>query len=142
MQNFNLALFSLYEHMYVTYSELHGSEYALKFMEKLFAKALGKAYLAAGFSKGNVDDFSKVVKERDEGVGLPVEFPLVTPNKIIYRFHKDPFPNLKNVVSASELDSTYMNFKVKFLLGEQWAYTTTHHIWDGHPFTEHVIYFK
>ena len=140
MQPYNKAFFGLYENIFTTYSKLHGAKEALEFMEDLFANGLGKAYLAAGFSKGNTDDFAKVVKERDESVGLHVEFPLITPKKIIYQFHQDPFPNLKNLVAWKKLDHTYMHFKVKYLLGDKWAYTTTQHIWEDHPFTEHVIY--
>lgn len=142
MKEFNLAFFSLYENTFLVYAELHGVKKALEFMESLFAKALGKAYSAVGFSKGNVYDFAKVVKERDESVGLPVALPLVTTDKIIYQFHRDPFPNLKNVVSAKDLDKTYINFKIKFLLGDQWTYTTTQHIWEGSLFTEHLVYIR
>lgn len=140
MQPFNSAFFSLYESLFSVYSDIHGSRQALQFMEKLFAKALGKAYLASGFTKGNINDFARIIKERDESVGLPVTVTLATPQKIIYQFHQDPFPNLKNLISWQELDRTYINFKVKFLLGDQWTYSTSQHIWDGHPFTEHVIF--
>ena len=139
MEKFNLAFFSLYENVFKVYSKSHGTTEALNFLKKLFAEGLSKAYSAVGFSKGNIHDFAKVVKERDESVGLPVELPLVTPEKIIYQFHRDPFPNLKNLVPARDLDNTYIDFKVKLLLGDNWEYTTTQHIWGGSPLTEHVI---
>jgi len=140
MEKFNAPFFGLYEHVFVEYTELYGLNKALLFFERLFARALGKAYLATGFTKGNVYHFAKVVKERDESVGLIVALPVVTQEKIIYQFHRDPFPNLKNIVEKQDLDRTYINFKVKFLLGDEWSYHTTQHIWDGFPFTEHVIY--
>ena len=68
------------------------------------------------------------MRERDENVGLRVELPLVTENKIIYQFHQDPFPNLKTIINAGELDNTYIEFKINFLLGNQWSYHTTQHI--------------
>jgi hypothetical protein len=108
-------------------------------LKRLFSRTLGKAYSSFDFIKGNTDHFAKLVKERDESVGLRVELPLITESKIIYQFHQDPFPNLKPVVSASELDNTYIEFKINFLLGDQWSYHTTQHIWDNAPFTEHVI---
>ena len=87
MENFNLAFFSLYENVYLTYSELHGSKQALNFIEKLFAKALGKAYLAAGFSKGNVEDFAKVVKERvKKALAYPYNFPSLALIKLFISF--------------------------------------------------------
>lgn len=142
MKEFNYPFFGLYENVFLTYSEQYNTQEALNFMKKLFAKALGKAYMSVGFSKGNINDFANVVKERDESVGLHVEFPLVTDSKIIYQFHRDPFPNLKNLVTSHELDDTYLHFKVNFLLGEDWQYMTTQHIWSGYPYTEHVIYLK
>jgi len=140
MKEFNAAFFSLYENVFIAHTKLHGIRNTLEFFTDLFSRTLGEAYLTAGFSRGNIDHFEKVVKERDEGVGLSVAFPLISPNKIIYQFLQDPFPNLKEFVNWKELDKTYLNFKVKFLLGDQWTYNTTQHIWDGYPFTEHVIF--
>jgi len=140
MEKFNAPFFGLYENIFIEYSDLHGVNQALQFFEKLFARGLAKAYLATGFSKGNLDHFIKVVKERDESVGLPVSVQIKEQDKIIYQFHQDPFPNLKTIVKKHDLDRTYINFKIRFLLGDEWFYHTTQHIWDGAPFTEHVIY--
>jgi len=52
----------------------------------------------------------RLVSERDELVGLHVEFPLVTVNELAYQFHTDPFPNLKGHVNYQELDKCYMHF--------------------------------
>lgn len=140
MEKFNASFFGLYEHVFYEYAQLHGVSHALQFFEKLFARTLGKAYLATGFTKGNIDHFVKIVKERDASVGLAVMLSIVAPDKIIYQFHQDPFPNLKKIVAYHNFDRTYINFKIKFLLGDEWLYHTTQHIWDGAPFTEHIIY--
>ena len=125
MEKFNAPLFGLYENIFIEYSKLHGINEALRFFEKLFARSLSKAYLATGFSKGNIDHFIRVVKERDESVGLPVSALIKAQDKILYQFHQDPFPNLKSIVEKHDLDRTYINFKIKFLLGSEWFYHTT-----------------
>ena len=139
MKEFNAPFFQLYENIFLEYSELHGTQQALRFLKWLFSRTLEKAYSSFNFTKGNINHFAKLVRERDENVGLRVELPLVTENKIIYQFHQDPFPNLKTIINAGELDNTYIEFKINFLLGNQWSYHTTQHIWDNAPFTEHVI---
>ena len=56
------------------------------------------------------------------------------------QFHTDPFPNLKNEISHNLLDDTYITFKVKFILGDEWHHKNAAHIWNGDDYTEFVIY--
>ena len=114
-------------------------ERALELFRQIMEKGLKNAYDASGFKEGDPQDFVRVVKERDKNVGLHVEFPEVAENKIVYRLYTDPFPNLKGYTNHEKLDDTYMSFKVGYLLGPDWDYETTKHIWDGDDFTEFVI---
>ncbi len=60
--------------------------------------------------------------------------------RIVYQFHDDPFPNLKGRVDGNELDRNYLDFKVSHLLGDGWKITsTTKHLWEGDPYSEHII---
>ena len=136
---FNSAFFGLYENVFHTASQIQGEEFALSFMRKLFSNALGKSYAAAGFEKGDPNSFSRVVGLRDESVGLRVAFPEISNTKIIYRFLDDPFPGLKGLVDPKALGDTYISFKVNFLLGDEWKFELTKHLWFGAPFTEYVI---
>ncbi len=139
-QPYNTAFFSLYEKVFLLSCELYGQEKALDFITKLFSRALGPAYGAMGFQKGSVFDFVRVVSERDAGVGLVVKFPNVTDLEITYQFHTDPFPGLKGKVDHHNLDRCYLAFKVSHLLGDDWTYQTTKHIWEGAPCSEHRIF--
>lgn len=136
---YNAAFFGAHENYFLVNKTLHGEVSALEAMRRVMEIALGKAYEQMGFKKGSPEDFARVVGERDKSVGLHVEFPVVSENKIVYRFLTDPFPNLKGHVDAHKLDETYMKFKVEFLLGREWKYETTSHLWSGGRFTEHVI---
>lgn len=135
----NIAFFSLYENVFETYQEIHGRDQAVSFLESLFANALGKAYDLEGFEKGSPNDFARVVKSRDNGVGLKVELPVVSDTKIVYQFHDDPFPGLKGKIDKHDLDMSYLKFKISYLLGNNWKISTTKHIWDGAPYSEHII---
>jgi hypothetical protein len=139
MKEYNAAFFGLYENLFITLKENFGEGKALDLFRQIMERGLKKAYDASRFEHGNPQDFVRVVGERDRNVGLHVEFPEVTENKIVYQFHADPFPSLKDQVECKKLDDTYMAFKVRYLLGEDWAYKTTKHLWDGDEFTEHVI---
>lgn len=139
MKKYNAAFFGLYENTFLVLKENLGEEKALDIFRQVMEKTLKKAYDSAGFRKGSPKDFAMVLKERDEKVGLEVEFPEVAENRIVYRFHTDPFPNLKGHVDHEKLDDTYIVFKVRYLLGEDWKYETTKHIWNGDKFTEFVI---
>lgn len=134
----NEAFFRLYENMFLVLKEGFGEEKALEIFRKIIEFGLKKAYDASCFEKGNPDSFAKVVGERDRNVGLEVKF-IVKEDEIIYRFHTDPFPNLKDHVSHEKLDDTYMRFKVEYLLGSEWTYKNTNHMWDGDEFTGFVI---
>lgn len=136
---YNSAFFGLYENLFIVLKEELGEETALELFGKVMERGLTKAYDAAGFEKGSAVDFCRVVGDRDEGVGLEVDFPEVAENKIVYRFHTDPFPGLKGKVTPEKLDATYMRFKVRYLLGDDWQYKTTKHVWKGDAFSEHVI---
>lgn len=139
MKEYNAAFFGLYENVFLVLKQAFGEERALGLFRKIMEKGLKKAYDTSGFEKGNPQDFVRVVGERDINVGLRVEFPEITEDRVVYQFHTDPFPNLKEHVDPERLDDTYMAFKVRYLLGENWKYKTTKHIWKGDKFTEHVI---
>ena len=136
---YNAAFFGTHEAYFLALKELKGEDFALNTMRHVMERNLGAAYRKMGFVVGNSHDFARVVGERDESVGLHVEFPVVTDEKIVYQFHTDPFPNLKGHVTPEKLDATYMKFKVSFLLGSEWSYKTTQHIWNDAPYTEHII---
>jgi len=139
MKEYNAAFFGLYENLFIVLKENFGEEKALSLFRQIMEKGLKGAYDMSGFKRGSPQDFAKVVGERDRNVGLRVEFPEITENKIVYQFYTDPFPNLKDQVAPGKLDDTYMAFKVKYLLGEDWKYKTTRHVWSGDEFTEYVI---
>lgn len=138
MAEYNAPFFGLFTTVYLQLQEKHGNEEALAFMGDVFAARLGPIYDELGFEKGNPDDFARVVGTNDERLGLEVEFQ-VEPTRIVYRFKTDPVPDLRGKVNPHELDATYMRFKVDYLLGGDWSYHTPKHIWNGDPFTEHVI---
>ena len=136
---YNAAFFGAHEAYFLTLKELRDEDFALDVMRRVMERSLGKAYMLMGFTKGSSQTFVKVVGKRDRSVGLKVEFPEVSDDRIVYRFHTDPFRNLKGHVDPHKLDDTYMKFKVEFLLGKDWGYRTTKHLWKGDQFTEHVI---
>ena len=136
---YNAAFFGCHEAYFLILKGLKGGEFALDAIRRVMERNLGKAYTSSGFTKGDPKSFAKVVSKRDASVGLVVKFPVVSENKIVYQFHTDPFSGLKGCVAAEKLDATYMKFKVDFLLGSDWTYHTTKHLWKGDPYTEHVI---
>lgn len=138
MKEYNAAFFSLYENWYKAICNELGEESALRLFKNVMSTGLSKAY-GDTFKKGNPHDFVKLVGERDDNVGLVVKFPIVEENKIVYQFHTDPFPNLKSHVDHKKLDDTFISFKVKHLLGDEWKYENTAHIWDGDAYTEFTI---
>lgn len=135
----NLAFFGLYENLFIVLKEEHGGEMALNIFRKVMEKGLKTAYDKMGFKKGNINDFVRVLTERDNSVGLRVKFPEITENKIVYQFYDDPFPGLKGKVEHEKLDDTFISFKIKHILGNEWKYKTTKHVWDGNEYTEYVI---
>ncbi|MCX6773505.1 MAG: hypothetical protein NTY68_00715 [Candidatus Micrarchaeota archaeon] len=139
MKERNAAFFGLYENLFIVLKEELGEEKALEMFRRIMERGLKAAYDASSFERGNENSFVSTLKQRDESVGLRVNFPVVTKNKIIYQFLDDPFPGLKNAVDFHKLDDTYISFKVRYLLGEGWTYKTTKHIWKNDPYIEHVI---
>ena len=139
MKEYNTAFFTLYENFFLILKEDLGEDNALELLGKVMERGLGRAYDSMGFQRGSPQDFARVIKARDESVGLHVEFPEIGESRIAYRFHTDPFPNLKDRVEPEKLDRIYMAFKVSHLLGEGWSYSTTKHRWKGDALTEHVI---
>ena len=138
MQEFNAAFFGSLERVFLLYKEKHGKNAALSFMQELFSHRLKEGYDSLGFKKGNLGDFGRVVRENDMQLGLKVEIYLFD-DKVTYRFLDDPFPGLKGTLDHASCDSMYMDFKVNYLLGKKWFYTTTKHVWKGDGLTEHVI---
>lgn len=139
--NYNAAFFGLFENTFKLLKREYGEDVALKHFTELMEQGLSKSY-GEDFEKGSPENFKQLVGERDELVGLRVEFPTVTSNEIIYRFLDDPFPNLRQEIKSNLLDQCYMNFKVKYILGDEWDYTTNKHLWNGDEYTEHRIYKK
>lgn len=139
--NYNAAFFGLFENTFLLLKQEFGEEKALELFTRLMETGLSKSY-GTSFEKGIPSEFQRLVQERDNMVGLRVEFPILKDDQIIYQFHDDPFPNLKGKVDSQLLDRCYMNFKIKYLLGDNWHYKTTKHIWNGDAYTEHQIYLK
>ena len=138
MKEYNAAFFTLYESWFKLLKSEFGEDKALELFRKIMEMGLAKAY-GNIFTKGIPSEFVRLVGERDNNVGLLVKFPEVTDNKLVYQFYTDPFPNLKTEVSYSKLDDTYMSFKIRHFLGDQWKYKISKHIWDGDSYTEFVI---
>jgi hypothetical protein len=136
---YNKAFFGLYENLFLVLKEEFDEERALELFAKVMRFGLKKAYDTTGFQKGNPKEFVKVVGARDKSVGLKVSFPTIEKDKIVYRFLTDPFPGLNGKVAPEKLDTTYMEFKVDYLLGSDWKYETSKHFWKGDKFIEHVI---
>lgn len=135
---YNTAFFGLYQNLFLVLKKELGGKKALELFAKIMRKGLKTAYDSMGFEKGNPFDFRRVIKERDQSVGLTVSVK-ATKNRVVCRFFTDPFPLLKGTVSPKKLDATYMQFKVRYLLGKNWRYRTTKHLWSQEPFTEFVI---
>ena len=141
MTNYNAAFFGLFENVFKLLKEEYGEDRALEHFSTLMERGLSKSY-GTNLKKGDPAEFERLVAERDKLVGLHVEFPRVTDHELVYQFHDDPFPNLKGYVDHHKLDRCYMNFKVQYILGPEWDYKTTEHLWNGDAYTEHVIYKK
>ena len=136
---FNTPFFNLYENLYLVLREAYNEQQALILFKRIMEKGLKKAYDVLGFKKGDPDSFREVITSRDNSVGLTVNFPEISETKIIYQLCADPFANLKGVVDHSLLDSTYINFKIEYLLGNNWFYNTTKHLWQGDHCIEFII---
>ena len=139
--NYNAAFFGLFENVFKLLKEEYGEDRALEHFSTLMERGLSKSY-GTNLKTGDPVEFERLVAERDKLVGLHVKFPRVTDNELVYQFHDDPFPNLKGYVDPHKLDHCYMSFKVQYILGSEWDYKTTKHLWNGDAYTEHVIYKK
>lgn len=141
IKEYNAAFFGLYESWFKLLKTEFGEDRAIELFRKVMETGLSKAY-GNNFKKGLTSEFVNLVGERDNNVGLLVKFPEVADDKLTYQFHTDPFPNLKNEISPNKLDDTYIAFKVKYLLGDEWHYKNATHIWNGDKYTEFVVFKK
>lgn len=139
MKEYNAAFFSLYENWFKLLKKELGENKAIHLFRQVMETGLSKAY-GDNFKKGLTSEFVRLVGERDNNVGLIVKFPEISENKLVYQFHTDPFPNLKNEVSPQKLDDTFIAFKVRYILGDEWSYKNTTHLWNGDSCTEFVIF--
>ena len=139
MNEYNAAFFGLYENWFKLLKNEFGENKAINLFRKAMETGLSKSY-GNNFKKGLTSEFARLVGERDNDVGLLVKFPEISENKLVYQFHTDPFPNLKNEVASQQLDDTYIAFKVKYILGDDWNYKNTTHIWNDDTYTEFVIF--
>lgn len=139
MKEYNAAFFGVYENLYKVLYNKFGEGEAVEYFRAVMEMGLKKAYDALSFQRGNVYDFVRILEERDNSVGLLVKFPEVKENRVIYQFYIDPFPGLKGLIPYHKLDDTYINFKINYLLGSDWHYETTKHLWEGDPYTEFTI---
>ncbi len=139
MNSYNASFFGLFENVFKLLKEEYGEARALELFTALMESGLSKSY-GTDFSKGHAKEFERMVAERDRLVGLRVEFPVISEDQLVYQFHDDPFPNLKGHVDSKKLDRCYMNFKVQYILGPEWDYQTTKHLWNGDAYTEHLIF--
>lgn len=138
MNQRNEAFFAAHTKRFLATMEQDGDKAALREMRSVLSEGLKAAY-GTDFKKGNPNEFVRLVGERDESVGLSVEFPEVSERRLVYRLLDDPFPGLKGHVAPEKLDATYMEFKVNHILGEGWSWRTAKHLWKGDSCTEHVI---
>ena len=136
---YNSAFFILFENIFMLIKDEFNEKKSLEIFSKLMKKGLSASY-GNNFIKGQSSEFVRLVQERDNLVGLRVNFPIVTENEIIYQFIDDPFPNLKGLVNEEKLDACFIDFKIKYILGENWAYKNTKHIWREDNVTEYRIY--
>jgi len=138
----NTAFFGLAQNIYLETKLELGENIALDVLTWGLARGLKEAYQASGFkeeARGNPEEFKRLLTARDNAVGLRVLFPEVTENRIVYQFLDDPFPDLKGHVDPEKLATTYMDFKVSYLLGKEWSYHMTKHFWKGDNCIEYVI---
>ena len=120
MKEYNAAFFGLFENLFLTLKERLGAELALDLFREIMEKGLKNAY-GSDYIKGEPSEFLRMVIERDNNVGIKVECEFTGPEKqnFYYRFYDYPFPNLQDQVEPSDLDDTFINFKVKYLLGDE-----------------------
>ncbi len=135
---YNAAFFRAHEAYFLEVKKRFGEDVSLDVMRTVMENTLRKAYMEMGFKFGKPKEFARIVGRRDSAIGLDIAFTDVSDSHIIYEFHTDPFPGLKGHVAPEKLDATYMNFKVNFILGDNWRYNTIYHIWKD-KLTRHII---
>lgn len=134
----NAPFFNLYENITRLLLEEVGEKRTYELMRILYERGLSVSY-GTNFKKGDPKEFARVLSLHDDNVGLHVEFPEVTDKRIVYQMLDDPFPHLKGVVDPYKYDFCYMDFKINYVLGPDWTYTITKHLWNGDSCIEHVI---
>jgi len=139
MNNYNHAFFGLWEELLKELKVTYGKNEALQLATRIMEKSLSKSYNATGFEKGSGIEFARVLKIRDNAVGIDVLFPEINQNKIVYQFITDPFPNLKEHYTTEEIYSTFIPFKIRHILGENWTYSISKDIWKNDEITEVII---
>ncbi len=138
MPEYNAPFFNGLTAVVLALKKRYGEDQAIEVMRDVFSSRLKGVYDKLGFTKGSPEDFVRVVGENDRMLGLEAGL-FLEKGKIIYRFKTDPFPNLKGHVNPTNFDDSYLRFKVEYLLGKNWSYKTTKHLWGGNSCTEHVI---
>ena len=139
MAEYNKAFFNLYETTFLVLKKDLGYEKALEIFRQIIEKLLGDAFDSVGFKKGNTKEFERIVGERDRAVGLRVEFPQVTKNKIVYRDYDKIFPGLQGHMKLQDLVDVLIGFKVRHILGGGWECRINKHLWKGDKYTEYII---
>jgi len=134
----NRPFFTCLENAFIVAHERFGKERALAFMKALMERNLREAYDREGFRKGSPEDFARLMERRDRSVGLDVELE-VGKGRIRYAFLTPLFDKWKGLLTAEEAVATFMDFKVSYLLGEEWKWRLTKHFWWGDDRIEVVI---
>ncbi len=141
MVEYNTLFFGLYESFFKVMKQEIGEASALDIFKKVMQAGLAPAF-GTNFQKGKIDEFARIVGAVDEAVGLKVEFVKSNEQEFYFRLHNDIFPNLKGVVSHEKVDAIYMPFKISYMLGSEWGYKCTKHLWSGDPYIEFHIFKK
>lgn len=139
MKEYNTAFFSLYETWFDALNEEFGKEKTLLLFARVMETMLSKAY-GVVLRKNDPQEFIRLVKQRDENVGVTISFHNIRDDQFVYRFHVDVFPNLKDKITSREVSETYIRFKINYILGYEWDYKVLKHFWNGDECTDFLIY--
>jgi hypothetical protein len=138
VNKYNTAFFSLLENTFITLKSRFDEDVAIDIFTEIMEKGLRDSY-GTSFIFRDTSEFVRLVSQRDASVGLKVEFPCIQTDKLVYRFYTDPMPRLNGIIDYFKLDAVYMNFKIGYILGNDWSFSTTKHIWLGDECSEHII---
>lgn len=141
MMEYNALFFGLYELFFKVMKKEVGEQKALDIFRKVMEEGLTGAF-GTDFKKGSIDDFARIVGAVDAAVGLKVEVAKINDKEFYFRLHNDIFPNLKGLVTHDKVDAIYMPFKVNYMLGKDWDYKCTKHLWNGGSYTEFHVFKK